>query len=309
MKMLFIESLWLDQNKEVGVTNSEHYLWNTWKQYAGEENFKLFSFDEYLDKHGEPGDRACLELVEEWKPDAVFLDWHIGSDKNPTPDTLREIHNKIPIIEIWWDHLWNAHIIVGEMIQYWVNLNVVVDTSAFFKQVNEPDKYLFLWTPQDKNLYYPGDKYIDAGFYGRVKKCDREKIIEGLKTEIPGFVHAGGRKEHPFSRDEYAKAYCNTAMVVNFSSSKSGMPQLVGRTIEATLAGCLLLEEKNPETAGMFEPGKEYVEWENYEDLKNKIKYYTEHRDERKAIADAGCARATKYYNSNVWWDTVMRAL
>ena len=310
--MLFIESLWLDQKEEFGIINAEHNLWNTWKQYAGEDKFQRFSFDEYFKRNNAPGDKACLELVESWKPDIILLDWHIGSKLNPTPETLREIHNKkkTPVVAVWWDHLWKAHITIGDMLQYWIDLNVVVDTSAFFNQVNEPNKFLFLWTPQDKNLYhYCEDKYVESGFYGRLKKCERENIILKVHEAIPEFNFAGGRREKPFARDEYAKAYRHTAMVVNFSSSQSGMPQLVGRTLEATLSNCLLLEEANPETRGMFKVDEEFVEWKTADELIEKIKYYTQHWEERKKIAKAGCDRATKYYNSNIWWDTVVRAV
>lgn len=308
-KILFIESLYLDQNKEAGITNAEHYLWNTYSNYGGE--WDRFSFDEHIFTTGEPGDGACLDKIEEYKPDLIFLDWHLGSNINPTPETLREIYTvrKIPVVTIWWDHVWAAHRKMAEMIQYWVDLNVVVDTSCFYSDVQEPEKYIFLWTPQDKNLYYPEPKQFDIGFYGRIKKPARTEIVERLKADVPDFVHDGGRRESPIPKEEYAKKYRQTAMVVNFSESNSRECQLVGRVMEAILSGCLLLEQKSVEAEGMFRPGIDYVEWENYDDLLEKIRYFKQHGDELKKIAMSGYARAAKYYNSDVWWDIVLRGV
>lgn len=310
-KLLFIESLWCDQDQETGITNAEHYLWNTYKAYGGE--FEKFHFDQWFAEQGTPGDAELLKVVSDYQPDVVFLDWHLGSPQNPTPETLREIHTvrKIPVIAIWWDHVWNAHIKCADMLQYWVDLNVVVDSAAFFPVVQEKKKYIFLWTPQDKKLYHNGEKIHDVGFYGRIeRKPGRREIIEKLLKDIPDFQFGGGRREgRQVSKEEYARLYRDTAMVVNFSGSNSGYPQLVGRTMEATLSGCLLLEEKGKETAGLFRPGIDYVEWKGYDDLVDKIRYYRAHREERQKIAQSGCDRATKYYNSDAWWDTVLRAL
>jgi spore maturation protein CgeB len=51
-----------------------------------------------------------------------------------------------------------------------------------------------------------------------------------------------------------------------------------------------------------FEPGREYVEYRDYEDLVAVLQHYLHHDDERAAIAAAGHRRATLHYSHQVFW-------
>jgi len=66
-----------------------------------------------------------------------------------------------------------------------------------------------------------------------------------------------------------------------------------GRTFE--IAGCgafQLIDQERPNFRLHFEDGKEIVSFSDAEDFKKKVKYYLEHEDERKAIAEASQKRA-----------------
>ena len=301
---LFISSKWLDQDEERGISNAEHYLWGT---YPYESD--VFHFDEYRKVNGKPGDKALLERIDKRKPDIIILDYHLDSELNPTDETLREIsHNRrIPVIAVWWDHVWEFHLQEADRIGNYIDLNVVVDSSAFFNKVREPERHIFLWTPQS-DMYYPEEKTIPVGFYGRLKKVGRKEAIEAL-SKIKGFKHDGGRKEKPLTKEQYAELYRKTGIVINFSEGRTAYSQLVGRVIEATQSGCLLMEQANPETKGMFIPGKEYVEWDGVEDLVEKVEYYLAHPGEREKIALCGHSKCQKRYSAERWWRIVFDSL
>jgi spore maturation protein CgeB len=63
------------------------------------------------------------------------------------------------------------------------------------------------------------------------------------------------------------------------------------RLFEATGVGALLFTEAGKNLSDLFEPDSEIVAYESAEDLVDKLRYYSEHEDERRRIAAAGQAR------------------
>ncbi|HEY0631809.1 MAG TPA: glycosyltransferase [Thermoleophilaceae bacterium] len=63
------------------------------------------------------------------------------------------------------------------------------------------------------------------------------------------------------------------------------------RLFEATGVGALLVTEAARNLPGLFTPGEEIVTYDSAEDLVEKVRHYTEHPDERRAIAAAGQRR------------------
>jgi GT2 family glycosyltransferase/glycosyltransferase involved in cell wall biosynthesis/ankyrin repeat protein/predicted Zn-dependent protease len=73
------------------------------------------------------------------------------------------------------------------------------------------------------------------------------------------------------------------------------------RTVEATAAGALLFQEAgNLEVPAYFREGQEYVAYTS-ENLEALLDHYLGHEDERRAIADAGRARAAAYSYEQLW--------
>ncbi|MCF6149087.1 MAG: tetratricopeptide repeat protein [Candidatus Kuenenia sp.] len=307
--ILFVGPKWVDGKPEIGLVNQSHNLWGS-LEATGLTTQDRFHFDDHFICHKETGDYALLRLCTESKPNLLFLDWQHGLPYNPKLETLRLINQKmkIPIVAVWWDHVWDVHIKNAENIQECVDLNIVVDTSVFFHKVSNPEKYLLLWTPQDPRIYYTSDdvRDIPISFAGRTAKIGRREAIDSLKAANIGFYYPGGGKdERRLSLEEYASTFRHSKIAVNFSGSFSNHKQLVGRVMEITLSGAMLLEEDNPETAGLFQPMMDYVPFTDIKDLVNKAKYYLEHGDERMAIAKNGYQKAASLYNNMIFWRTV----
>ena len=302
MKVLFIGSKYYDQTVESGLNNTEHYIIGSAKQ-AGVE-LDAFHFDEYLLTNGKPGDDAVVDMAERGDFDFILLDIYLASSVNPTCQTLKDLN--IPIVCIWWDTVWPQHCEMADKIQDFVSLNVSVDSGMCFVQSQKPEKYIYLWTPQDPSLYHPRKKDIEIAFYGRVGKLGREEVVDRLR-KLDGFITLGGKNENFVSKENYTDQFGRTKIIVNFSKSYSGHTQMVGHTMEAALSGCLLLEQKGRETPGFFVKGQDYIEWSDINDLMEKAKYYIKHQSEAKEIADRLLKKANKYYNCKVWWETVHR--
>ena len=284
------------------MNNTEHYIIGS-ATAAGVE-LDAFHFDEYLLTTGERGDGAVVDMAKRGNYDFILLDIYLASDINPSLNTLKSF--TVPVVCVWWDHIWEQHCKMADQFQEFIDLNVVVDSGAFFQMVKNPEDYVYLWTPQDPSLYHPREKNIEIAFYGRTRKEGRAEAVREL-SKLDGFVTLGGKNEQFVSKEQYAEQFGKTKIIVNFSKSYSGGTQMVGHTIEAALSGCLLLEQKGRETGGCFVKGEDYIEWDGVEDLIEKAKHYMEHQNEAKEIADRLLAKANKHYDCKTWWETVGR--
>ncbi|MBM4053784.1 MAG: tetratricopeptide repeat protein [Planctomycetes bacterium] len=310
--VLFVGPKWINAKPELGIVNQSHHLWGS-LEATGLTEQSNFHFDNFFITHNKIGDGALLELCLKTKPNLLFLDWQHGLSYNPKIETLQIINHKmkIPIVVVWWDHVWDIHIKTADSIQEYVNLNVVADTGTFFHKVSHPEKYLLLWTPQDQRIFYSTNEERDIPicFMGRTNKIGRQEAVNALKTANIGLYHPGGQHEDRLSLEEYASIFRRSKIAVNFSGSFSGHKQLVGRVMEITLSGALLLEENNPETAGLFQPMIDYIPFTSIEDMVNKAKYYLEHDEERTIIAKNGYQKAVSFYSNRIFWETIFSHL
>ena len=86
---------------------------------------------------------------------------------------------------------------------------------------------------------------------------------------------------------------------LNFSKVwRLGKLQIKGRIFQVCMAGGFLLTEYVPGIEKYFKIDKEIVCFHNTEEMIDKITYYLEYDEERRAIAQAGWERATGEYTS-----------
>ena len=95
---------------------------------------------------------------------------------------------------------------------------------------------------------------------------------------------------------EYAKAICgakiNLGLLYEGGAAAPAGDVITARTFEVPAAGGFMLHERTAQAMQYFEEGKEYTFFDDIDDLADKICYYLEHEEERKAIAVAGRERA-----------------
>ncbi|MBQ8116571.1 MAG: glycosyltransferase [Lachnospiraceae bacterium] len=78
------------------------------------------------------------------------------------------------------------------------------------------------------------------------------------------------------------------------------------RVMDVLASEGFLLTNYQPEIAEYFEDGKELVMYSDFEDLYEKIAYYLEHEEERKAIAHAGYLKVREYFSYKNQLETMM---
>lgn len=128
---------------------------------------------------------------------------------------------------------------------------------------------------------------------------DREQYINEIKKRnIPISLFGRGRGGRiPF--EEMIDVFKTSKINLNFSGhGYTKKMQLKGRIFEVCLAGGFLLTEYVPGIENYFKVDKEIVCFKNTEEMIDKITYYLNHDEERRAIAQAGWRKAIGKYTS-----------
>lgn len=82
--------------------------------------------------------------------------------------------------------------------------------------------------------------------------------------------------------------YSKINLNITLRSIRNGIPL---RAMDIMGAGGFLLTNYQNDFSMHFVDGEDYVSYSDREDMLNKIKYYLEHEDERKMIAENGCRK------------------
>lgn len=97
----------------------------------------------------------------------------------------------------------------------------------------------------------------------------------------------------PVRDDDYRRALAASKIALVFLS-RANRDRYTRRNFEIPATGTFMLSEYTPELAEMFEPGVHADYFRDRDELLEKIGYYLAHDDERRRIAEAGCARVAE---------------
>jgi len=117
-----------------------------------------------------------------------------------------------------------------------------------------------------------------------IKKMPVSSLIGDWKSGIKHF--------------DYAKALSQSKIFVSVNGINN---QITMKYTEAMSSGCLLLTNRPKDFTELgFKPGEHCVCWSSLHDLEERILYYLDHEDERKAIAKAGKDFVRENYSTTV---------
>jgi spore maturation protein CgeB len=135
------------------------------------------------------------------------------------------------------------------------------------------------------------EKY-EVSFVGSLR-ADRAEYIAAIKKRAIPISLFGLTSGKFVSYTEMAEIFRTSKINLNFSRTYSYMKFGVkGRIFKVCLAGGFLLTEYFPGLEDYFEIGKEIDCFHDKEEMIEKIRYYLDHDDERRAIARAGWEKA-----------------
>ena len=143
------------------------------------------------------------------------------------------------------------------------------------------------------------EERYDVSFVGSRFYADREQYINELgDRNIPIHLFGEGWGGYiPF--EEMIDIFKYSKINLNFSKDwRLGKLQIKGRIFQVCMADGFLLTEYVPGIEKYFKIDKEIVCFHDTKEMIDKINYYLEHDEERRAIAQAGWKRATGEYTS-----------
>ena len=308
-KILFITEKWCDGLPNMGLTNNYHNLFFTFKNTFPETEFAIIHLDECAHTLKTHVDNIIPKVINKFNPNIVIFSLLGKSSLNPTEYSYSFIKNKnIKMVFMWPDVGvdWGMPEI-QHYLKPFADLHVCWGSED---NVSLKENILWLWCPQDENLYKPSlEKTIPVSFIGSTRYAERVKYLQYLINNKVNVLIDGGQREKKLSPKQYADLISKTKINLNFPFSPSGFDQCKGRVWEILSTKGFLLERKNNATAKMLTPNKDYIEYTDEVDLKNKIEYYLNNDQERVIIENNGYETYKSKYSSKVFWNTILNNL
>lgn len=309
--LLFCCEKWCAGTPHMGLTNSFHNLFNSFSQVRDDYIYNTLHLDESYLIYEKGIDDTLIKYCINFKPEIVIFCLLGGSNLNPHINTYYKLKNMgIKLCFMWPDtNKWAIDIILNlkdviDLSISWDNPVSTLHTNTVF-----PTNHKFMWTPEDGNLFYNDIKDIDVSFVGSTNYPDRNNILSTLLIKRHIYID-GGQRNRQLTPDKYAKIIRSSKICINFSKSPcQTYYQTKGRVFETLSSKGLLLESKNQSTSKFFTPGIDYVEFEDAEDLCQKIDYYLNNEKERINIATNGYLKYHEYYSSQIFWNKILEKL
>lgn len=127
-------------------------------------------------------------------------------------------------------------------------------------------------------------------------RANRQQYLAALKAEGIN-VHLFGAAEHNFlPYEDMLRVFAGSRINLNFARTYDGSQLgIKARVFEVCMAGGFLMTEFTPGLPGFFLPGVQVGTFVDAADLVGKVRYYLEHDQERRDVANLGAAHARQY--------------
>lgn len=302
--VMFVGDYFCAGNPGMGISEWEGNIAKSLDS-TGLADVACFHMDKYCYHTGQRGDSALIERVDELRPDYVVLIIYkpMGSDRaTPLESTLRVIKMLgVPIITIWGDLEAKQQRDIAETLKPYIWKGIGTANRGAVESVG----FSYSHVPKDPRVWNdPGlDRDIDVVFSGSygLGREERQFYLRHLIDNGVGLVCGGSEGRDHFSTEEYAGRYKRARISLSFSRAH-GMNVVNARPFEAMSCGSMLLEQESAELAGMYTPYVDYVPWKDEVDLLEKVRYYLEHDDERRTIAESGRRKTEELYSARSFW-------
>lgn len=312
-QILFCCEKWCAGSPLLGLTNNFHNMFNTFSQTQNTYIYNTLHLDEAAAVYQTHIDQILINYCNNFKPSLIIFCLLGGSEANPSLYVYEYLKKmNIKLCFMWPDTSFGWAINTILSLSNLADLSISWDNpvSEIHKTINFPKNHEFMWVPQDTNFFYDnGNKIIDLSFVGSINYPNRYEILNNLKTKYNIYID-GGQRTKQLTPEEYSTIIRSSKICLNFSLSPcQKYHQTKGRVYEILASKSLLLESKNPSTSQILTPNYDYVEFNNFEDLCNKIKYYLNNDDKRIQISTNGYNTYNNKYSAQIFWDKILNRL
>lgn len=279
-----------------------------WNLYLHEPLQKIFPkviLYDYLKRRAEIGLKAMNEevitLVRKEHPKYVLWTSFYYDIQESTLEAIRK--EGTTIVGWFFDDEWRFNI----YSKYWVPYLDYCVTNA----IKVVPKYKELGARVINTIPNTGiavnrdwsniEENYDVSFVGSINFADRRQYVKELKKKNIAVNLFGGGSGGYVSFEEMLAIFKTSKINLNFSETGVyyWVRQIKGRVFQVCMAGGFLLTEYAPGIENYFKIDKEIVCFQDAKEMYDKIIYYLNHDEERRAIAQAGWKRATREYTSS----------
>jgi spore maturation protein CgeB len=187
---------------------------------------------------------------------------------------------------------------------------VVTTTQGAFDRyqaLNINNVILSQWAANHR-LYYPMpvEKKYDVTFVGQ-PHGDRREIVERLRNDgIQVATWGHGWEAGRLTQMEMVRLFSQSKINLNFANALvPGLVQIKGRNFEVPACRAFLLTTYVPELENYYGIDGEVVCFTGYDELRDKIRYYLAHDEERENIAARGYQRTLAQHTFDARFDDI----
>lgn len=230
------------------------------------------------------------ELKEKFSHDVVF----IGSMYNK--NLYDEVYDNFTDYE-------KGYFDAALKMQVQVYGDYLLDEVLDAKMMTDINRH-FILAKSDKSFQDLSLTFSTTVLSYKIAQLERQQVLAKLAEKFNVDIYTDDDK-YEYARvnkhgtvdywDEAPVIYRNSKINLNLTlrSIRTGIPL---RVWDILAAGGFCLTNYQPELLMYFENGKDLVIFESVDDLVQKIGYYLEHEDERKAIAENGYRKVKKLH-------------
>lgn len=225
----------------------------------------------------------------------------------PSHHVARQVGHKT--VMGWWDS-----VVSFGGVQAWSSM---IHQLCFDQFKGETYPNIFgVEVPQDTRVFRRDDSVaeeFDVSFVGSMTSYwnDRRVLMDRIKTQFPNVWYNGGRGSDPNGNpllnlpiEEYANIFRRSKICFNLTPGH-GKLQRKGRTWEIAALGKFMMANNPQVLDGWLVDGEDYVSFDD-NNVIDKVRYYLDHEDERKKIANNLYKKYNDSYSPKHFWKKVL---
>lgn len=315
INVLFISKRWINHKNipnSTWITDVYHdwfYSYNS----TGLGAYKVFEFDYQLELGIDPN-KSLIELCKHSKFDVIIFASYYLSDykfEDEVWDYLKKELN-IPIVFIFQDTYLDdlpyrkkddhSHCKYADYI-------IHCDTDLYIGKglTDSPPKVFF---PQHSPVFYDEELVRDIPVLLNCSHhtVDRQALLKHLASVGIDVTVRGGRlASNNESVTHYSLNYMRAKLSIT-ASHHFNTHHVIAHTPESIMCGACTFVNKSDVFSKYFKPGIEYVEYDDFFDLADKIIYYTDNEDEAREIGKNG-VKAISRFNAYSFYNNMFATL
>ena len=297
----------IDRKISNGLIRNNHFVYD----FSYREISRNSTFFKNKKAGSKKMNEKLFETIDNLKPDLLLL----GHSELVYVETLEKIKKVFPKIKMamWWVDPFDKISHIDERLPF---LDAFFATTApFYYEKKFKNKTSFYFFPNicddsiETSQSFVNNIFVNDLIF--IERTDEKRrfFIEKLKdiSSIKFQIYGDDKKSLIFGQN-FLDVISKSKMTINYSRYNDISLYSSDRIIQLLAQGTLVFCPKIPDFDELF-TDEELVYFNDFNDLKEKIKFYNQNDEERIKVAKKGWERAHKDYNSTTVTDEMIKLI